>query len=69
MAARLAEVQAHRLALIGLGILLVLFAVAIIGPFLMPFVFNEIPNPDVQVYAGRPPSLQHWFGETRRPAA
>jgi peptide/nickel transport system permease protein len=30
----------------------------------MPFVFNEIPQPDVKVYAGRPPSLQHWFGET-----
>ncbi len=56
--------KTHRLALIGLGILLVLFAVAIIGPFLMPFVFNEIPQPDVKVYAGRPPSLQHWFGET-----
>jgi peptide/nickel transport system permease protein len=56
--------KTHRLALIGLGILAVLIAVAIIGPFLMPFVFNEIPNPDVHVYAGRPPSLQHWFGET-----
>jgi peptide/nickel transport system permease protein len=56
--------KTHRLALIGLGILLVLFAVAIIGPFFMPFVFNQIPKPDVQVYAGRPPSLQHPFGET-----
>ncbi len=56
--------KTHRLALIGLGILLVLFVVAIIGPILMPFVFNEIPNPDVKVYAGRPPSLQHPFGET-----
>jgi peptide/nickel transport system permease protein len=56
--------KTHRLALIGLGILLVLFAVAIVGPILMPFVFNEIPQPDVKVYAGRPPSLQHWFGET-----
>ena len=56
--------KTHRLALIGLGILLVLFAVAIVGPILMPFVFNEIPKPDVKVYAGRPPSLQHWFGET-----
>ncbi len=56
--------KAHRLALIGLGILTVLFAVAIVGPILNPFVFNDIPNPDVHVYAGRPPSLQHPFGET-----
>jgi peptide/nickel transport system permease protein len=56
--------KTHRLALIGLGILAALIAIAIIGPFFMPFVFNDIPNPDVHVYAGRPPSLQHWFGET-----
>jgi peptide/nickel transport system permease protein len=54
----------HRLALIGLGILAFLIAVAIIGPILTPFVFNDIPKVDVKVYAGRPPSLAHLFGET-----
>jgi hypothetical protein len=54
----------HRLALVGLGILVVLVLVAIIGPFLIPFDFATIPQPDEIVYAGRPPSLSHWFGET-----
>jgi peptide/nickel transport system permease protein len=54
----------HRLALIGLGILLVLTVVAIIGPILIPFQFSSVPKPDVNVAAGRPPSLQHIFGET-----
>ena len=35
----------HRLALIGLGILAVLVVVAIVGPFLMPFDFRDIPQP------------------------
>jgi peptide/nickel transport system permease protein len=54
----------HRLAIIGLGILVVLIVAAIVGPILTPFVFNEIPKPDKIVYAGRPPSLAHPFGET-----
>ena len=54
----------HHLALAGLVILAVLIVAAIIGPILSPFVFNEIPNPDVHVLAGRPPSLTHPFGET-----
>jgi peptide/nickel transport system permease protein len=54
----------HRLALIGLGILIALIVAAIVGPILSPFVFNEIPKPDKPVYAGRPPSLAHLFGET-----
>src|SRR5258706_2904451 len=54
----------HRLALIGLGILLTLFIVAIIGPILIPFEFSKVPAPDVIVAKGRPPSLQHIFGET-----
>jgi peptide/nickel transport system permease protein len=54
----------HRLALAGLVILVVLVVAAVIGPILSPFVFNEIPNPDVHVLAGRPPSLAHPFGET-----
>src|SRR5262245_28253529 len=54
----------HRMAMIGLGILAVLFAVAIFGPFLWPYDFRDIPKPDKVVAIGRPPSLQHWFGET-----
>ncbi len=54
----------HRLALIGLGILIVLVAAALIGPIISPFVFNNVPKPDVAVYAGRGPSLTHPFGET-----
>ena len=54
----------HRLALIGLGILLVLVLTAIIGPLLIPFEFSKVPQPDVLVTRGRPPSLQHIFGET-----
>jgi peptide/nickel transport system permease protein len=54
----------HRLALIGLGMLFALVVIAIVGPILSPFVFNQIPKPDKAVYAGRPPSLSHLFGET-----
>ncbi len=54
----------HRLALVGLGILAVFFIVALVGPIVMPFDFQDIGNPDVVVYRGRPPSAQHLFGET-----
>jgi peptide/nickel transport system permease protein len=54
----------HRLALIGLGILGSLIAVAIVGPILSPFEFSNTGKPDVIVNAGRPPSLAHFFGET-----
>jgi peptide/nickel transport system permease protein len=54
----------HRLALIGLGILTVLIVVAVVGPILSPFVFNQIPRPEKPVYAGNPPSIRHLFGET-----
>jgi peptide/nickel transport system permease protein len=54
----------HRLALIGLGILGALVLAAIVGPIVMPFQFDVIPRPDEIVYAGRPPSLAHPFGET-----
>jgi peptide/nickel transport system permease protein len=54
----------HKLAIVGLAILVVLIVAAIVGPILSPFVFNQIPKPDKAVYAGRPPSLAHPFGET-----
>ncbi len=54
----------HRLALIGLGILIALVAIAIIGPIFLPFNFQQVPNPDKVVPNGRPPSPMHIFGET-----
>ena len=54
----------HKLALIGLVMIAGLIGVAVIGPFLMPFKFTDIPNPDTIVSTGRPPSLQHPMGET-----
>jgi peptide/nickel transport system permease protein len=54
----------HRLALIGLGILLTMVLVAIIGPILLPFSFDRVPRPDQFVAEGRPPGLSRIFGET-----
>ncbi|HET7703387.1 MAG TPA: ABC transporter permease [Candidatus Limnocylindrales bacterium] len=54
----------HRLALIGLGILLAFVVIAIIGPIFLPYSFDQISRPDQIVYKGRGPSLAHPFGET-----
>ena len=54
----------HRLAMVGLGILITLFVAAIVGPIFLPFAVDNIPDPDVIAYAGNPPSLKHPFGET-----
>ena len=54
----------HRLALVGLGILGALLVMAIIGPVILPFEFNHVPRPDVNVYQGRPPNASHLMGET-----
>ena len=54
----------HRLALIGLGLIAALLLIAIVGPFLLPFAFNDIPRPDEIVQRGRAPSLAHPMGET-----
>jgi ABC-type dipeptide/oligopeptide/nickel transport system permease subunit len=56
----------HKLAIIGLGLIASLILIAVIGPILMPFSFNDIPQlkPDEIAQAGRPPSLQHPMGET-----
>ena len=45
----------HRLALIGLGLMLALLLIAVVGPLLMPFSFTDIPKPDQIVQMGRPP--------------
>jgi peptide/nickel transport system permease protein len=54
----------HKLALVGLGILLMLIFAAVIGPIFIPL--QQIPKltPDQLLYKGHPPSLQHPFGET-----
>jgi peptide/nickel transport system permease protein len=54
----------HRLALVGVGILIFMIGLAIIGPIMSPFDFAVIPKPDKIVYQGRGPSLSHLFGET-----
>jgi peptide/nickel transport system permease protein len=54
----------HKLALIGLGIILTLILIAIVGPILLPFSFTDIPHPDQIVTHGRPPSISHPMGET-----
>ena len=54
----------HRLALIGLGILGAFVLIALIGPLLMPYSFDDTGHPDQIVYKGRPPSIGHFFGET-----
>jgi peptide/nickel transport system permease protein len=54
----------HRLALIGLLMIAVLIAVAVIGPVLLPFSVTDIPKPDQIVAAGRPPAIGRPMGET-----
>src|SRR3954464_8556783 len=54
----------HRLALIRLGILVAFVLIAIVGPLIMPFNFNDTGHPDQIVNRGRPPSISHLFGET-----
>ena len=56
----------HKLAMVGAFLFLAMCAVAIVGPFLLPYSFYTIPDVDQIVYAGRPPSLAHPFGETGR---
>src|SRR5205085_1514060 len=56
----------HRMALIGSFMFLGMVAIAIVGPFVLPFDYYNIPSPDVHVNAGRPPSIAHPFGETGR---
>jgi peptide/nickel transport system permease protein len=54
----------HKLALVGLGMIAVLIAVAVIGPVLLPFSFTAIPKPDEIVSAGRGPAIGRPMGET-----
>jgi peptide/nickel transport system permease protein len=54
----------HPLALAGSLMLLCIVLMAILGPIFLPFDFYVLPQPDVLVSAGRPPSPQHIFGET-----
>ena len=54
----------HRLALVGVAILLFFVATAIVAPIFLPYSFDDVPNPDKIVFAGRGPSLNAIFGET-----
>jgi peptide/nickel transport system permease protein len=54
----------HKLAMVGAGLFFGMCLVAIVGPFFFPYSFYTIPQVDKIVYAGRPPSLAHPFGET-----
>ena len=54
----------HRMALVGATLFFGMCLVAIVGPFLLPYNFYTIPAVDKVVYAGRPPTLAHPFGET-----
>lgn len=54
----------HKLALIGLAMIAILIGTAVIGPFLLPFSFTDIPQPDEIVSAGRPPAIGRPMGET-----
>jgi peptide/nickel transport system permease protein len=54
----------HRMAMVGLMLLGALLAIAVVGPFIWPFDFRDIPRPDKIVAIGRGPSLAHPFGET-----
>lgn len=49
---------ANKLAIVGLGVILVLFIIAIFGPFLTPYDFL---SQDLQA-RNQAPSMQHWFG-------
>ncbi len=56
----------HRMAMLGSTLFFGMVIVAIVGPLLFPFDYYSLPQPDVFVYAGRPPMLVpfHPFGET-----
>jgi peptide/nickel transport system permease protein len=56
----------HRMAIIGSAMFFTMVAIGIFGPILLPYDYYKIPVPDVHVVSGRPPSLQHPFGETGR---
>ena len=54
----------HRLALVGLFLMIGLVVVGVVGPVVMPFSFTDIPQPDEIVTAGRGPALTRPVGET-----
>lgn len=45
----------HKLAMVGLGILITLFAAAIVGPIFLPFAVDNIPDAATKAYEGLPP--------------
>jgi peptide/nickel transport system permease protein len=51
----------QRLALVGLGMVVLLFAAAYLSPFVAPWQYNEL---DTRAFLS-PPSAAHWFGTTQ----
>lgn len=51
----------HRLAVFGLACVLLLYALAFLGPLLIPWDYAQ---QDANAYL-QPPSAQHWFGTTQ----
>jgi peptide/nickel transport system permease protein len=56
----------HPMAMLGAFLFFGMVLIGIVGPFLLPYDYYNVPTPDKHVIAGRPPSLQHPFGETGR---
>jgi peptide/nickel transport system permease protein len=56
----------HRMAVVGSAMFLSMVVVGIVGPILVPYDYLSIPEPDVIVSSGRPPSIVEGrpFGET-----
>lgn len=51
----------QRLALVGLAVVVLLFAAAYLSPFVAPWQYNEL---DTRAFLS-PPSASHWFGTTQ----
>ena len=53
----------NRMALAGLGVLLILYLVALLAPLLAPY--DPIAQEDILATSHLPPSVDHWFGTDR----
>jgi peptide/nickel transport system permease protein len=57
----LARFTKHRLAMVGLAVLVLLFVVAFLGPYVAPWSYTK---KDFTAFL-QPPSSRHWFGTTQ----
>ncbi|MBF8289126.1 MAG: transporter permease [Chloroflexi bacterium] len=51
----------HRLAMVGLGLLITMFAAAIVGPIFLPFTVDDIPDAATKAYEGLPPFCTNYL--------